>query len=148
MTSSHPVAARAHHLWARVAAVLLLLLQAAPAPGRDDAAPPTPAARYTGLCERVQLGGVYEDGKTFVDALPRTTPEVILEEYARARNDPAFDLRAFVTARFDAPAEHATGYRSRPGVDIETHIDELWKVLTREPDQAAPHSSLLPLPHR
>src|SRR5262245_59493931 len=147
MTSSHPVAARAHATWARAAAVLLLL-QAAPAPGRDEAAPPTPAELYPGLFEAVQLGGVYEDGKTFVDALPRGNPDVILEEYARTRNDPGFDLRAFVTARFEVPAVQASGYRSRPDVDIETHIDELWKVLEREPDVAQPGSSLLPLPYR
>ena len=96
----------------------------------------------------MQLDRVYEDGKTFVDALPRTSPEAILEEYLRAHDDPGFDLRAFVTARFDAPAEHPTGYRSRPGVDIQAHIDELWNVLERAPVEPAPHSSLLPLPYR
>ena len=53
-----------------------------------------------------------------------------------------------MTARFDAPAEHPTGYRSRPDVDIQTHIDELWEVLVRAPVEPAPHSSLLPLPYR
>ena len=124
-------------------------MPAAPAPARDDgSAPRTPAELYPGLFERVQLDRVYEDGKTFVDAVPRTSPEAILEEYLRAHDDPGFDLRAFVTARFDAPAEHPTGYRSRPSVDIQTHIDELWTVLERAPDEPAPHSSLLPLPYR
>ena len=117
---------------AAVVAALFLLLPAAPAPARDDdSAPRTPAELYPGLFERVQLDRVYEDGKTFVDAVPRTSPEAILEEYLRAHDDPGFDLRAFVMARFDAPAEHPTGYRTRPGVDIQTHIDELWKVLER-----------------
>jgi alpha,alpha-trehalase len=133
---------------ALVASVLLLFLYAAPAPCRDDSTPRTPAELYPGLFERVQLERVYEDGKTFVDALPRTTPEVILEEYVRTHDDPGFDLRAFVTERFQAPSESATEFRPRAGVDIETHIDDLWKVLEREPDQGRPHSSLLPLPHR
>ena len=131
-----------------VAFVLLLFLHAAPTPGRDDDTPRTPAELYPGLFERVQLECVYADGKTFVDALPRTTPDVILEEYERAHDEPGFDLRAFVTARFQDPPARASEYRSRTGVDIETHIDELWKVLERAPDQAQPRSSLLPLPHR
>jgi alpha,alpha-trehalase len=132
-----------------VASALLLLLQAVPALGRDDdSTPRTPAELYPGLFERVQLERVYEDGKTFVDALPRTTPEAIMGDYGRAHDDPGFDLRAFVTARFQTPPEGATDYRSRAGADLETHIDALWKVLEREPDQAQPGSSLLPLPHR
>jgi alpha,alpha-trehalase len=131
-----------------LAVALCFVLHAAPAPGRDEGAPRTPAELYPGLFERVQLERVYEDGKTFVDAVPRTAPEAVLGEYARARDDPGFDLRAFVTAHFDAPSEHASDYRSRPGVAIEAHIDELWGVLERPPDPAVPHSSLLPLPYR
>jgi alpha,alpha-trehalase len=131
-----------------VASALLLLLHAVSAPGRDDTAPRTPAELYPGLFERVQLERVYEDGKTFVDAVPRTTPEEIMEDYRRAHDDPGFDLRAFVMARFDAPSQSATGYRPRAGLDVATHIDELWTVLERAPDQGQPHSSLVPLPHR
>lgn len=133
---------------ALVASVLLLFLHAAAAPGRDEATLQTPAELYPGLFERVQLERVYEDGKTFVDALPRTTPAAILEEYQRAHDDPGFELRAFVISRFEAPRSATSEYRSSRDAAIEAHIDALWTVLERAPDEAKPYSSLLPLPYR
>jgi alpha,alpha-trehalase len=135
--------------WAQVvASVLLLLLYAAAAPAREDAALATPAELYPGLFERVQLERVYEDGKTFVDAVPRTSPERVMADYERGRDDPGFDLRAFVTAHFRAPSPIGSEYRSNPEMNVETHIDALWSVLERPPDERLAYSSLLPLPHR
>jgi alpha,alpha-trehalase len=136
--------------WGGVVASVLLLVLPAAAPSARDAggAPPTPAELYPGLFERVQLERVYGDGKTFVDALPRTRPEVILGEFERSHDEPGFDLRAFVAEHFQPPPEAAGEYRTRPGVSLEAHIDELWKVLERHPDAEQPGSSLLPLPYR
>ena len=39
---------------------------------------------------------IYEDGKTFVDALPRKPPVEIMKEYEDSRDSPGFDLGAFV----------------------------------------------------
>jgi len=73
-----------------VVAALFLLLPAAPAPTRDDdPTPRTPAELYPGLFERVQLERVYEDGKTFVDSLPRSSPEAILEDTCASATTPA-----------------------------------------------------------
>lgn len=127
---------------------LLLLLCAAAARGHDDALPRTPAELYPELFERVQLERVYEDGKTFVDALPRKAPEAILADYRRERADPHFDLRAFVTSRFDVPQTGGGDFRTERDAGVEAHIDALWAVLERSPDRPNPDSSLLPLPHR
>ena len=130
------------------AAGLLLWLVAVSAGAEAGVAPPTPAELYPGLFERVQMERVYEDGKTFVDALPRKPPVEIMKEYEDSRDAPGFDLGAFVRAHFDAPVTAAAEFRSKPGMDVEDHIDALWPVLEREPDIQSPHSSLLPLPHR
>ena len=127
---------------------LFLLLFTAAVPGRDDASPATPAELYPGLFERVQLERVYEDGKTFVDALPRKAPAEILADYQRERAGPNFDLRAFMTSRFDVPQSATSDFRSNRDAGVEAHIDALWAVLERAPDQPSPHSSLLPLPYR
>ncbi|MGE0031971.1 MAG: alpha,alpha-trehalase TreF [Steroidobacteraceae bacterium] len=127
---------------------LFLLLFAAATPGRDDAPPPTPAELYPGLFERVQLERVYEDGKTFVDALPRMAPAEILADYQRESAGAHFDLRTFVTSRFDAPHTATSDFRPDRTAGVEAHIDALWAVLERPPDQPNPHSSLLPLPYR
>lgn len=144
---SMPQAMRRRRLGLLVACALLLL-HAASAPGRESATLRTPAELYPGLFERVQLERVYEDGKTFVDALPLTSPEQVLAEYEGARDDPGFDLRAFVTSHFRVPSAAAREYQSPGDVTIEQHIDALWQVLARPPDEPEPHSSLLPLPYR
>jgi alpha,alpha-trehalase len=64
----------------------------------------TPAELYGELFERVQLSDVYQDSKTFADALPNRPPEQLLAEYRllRARED--FDLGAFIAERFTTRA--------------------------------------------
>jgi Neutral trehalase len=108
----------------------------------------TPAEIYGELFERVQLDHVYPDSKNFVDALPVSAPEQVLAEYRQARSRPDFDLRKFVAAHFTAPPQAGAEYHTVPGQDIREHIDALWKVLERKPEDQRPYSSRLALPHR
>ncbi len=108
----------------------------------------TPAEIYSELFERVQLEHVYADSKSFVDALPVTAPEQVLAEYRRARGRPDFDLRKFVAAHFTPPPSAGAEYHTVPGQDVREHIDALWKVLERKPEDQRPHTSRLALPHR
>ena len=132
---------------ALAAACLALACHSVAARADDAAALQTPAELYPGLFERVQIERVYEDGKTFVDAVPRAAPEEVLRDYQRARDEAGFDLRAFVSTHFEAPRVHVSDFQSR-GNPIQAHIDELWSVLEREPDTLRPYSSLVPLPFR
>lgn len=132
----------------RAAAGWLLGALAAAASQGGEPAPPTPAELYRGLFERVQMEQVYDDGKTFVDAVPRKEPTEILAEYQAMHAEPSFDLRAFVTSRFAEPDPVAREFRAEPGRGVEAHIDALWAVLERPPDESVPGSSLLPLPYR
>lgn len=106
----------------------------------------TPAVLYGDLFAQVQQQRLFEDGKTFVDAIPRSAPEVVMAEYQRRRHDAQFDLRSFVLQHFELPQPVDTGYRSDPSRDVVAHIDALWSVLTRQADRVDPYSSLLPLP--
>ena len=107
----------------------------------------TPSQLYGQLFEDVQMRRVFPDSKTFVDAVPRDVPAAIVERYREERGQPGFDLPAFVARNFDVPRPKASEYRSDPGQDVCSHIDALWPVLERQPDQAGPRSSLLPLPY-
>lgn len=127
---------------------LLLVICAWPALALADAGIRTPSELYGPLFVAVQLGGVFPDSKTFVDAVPREPPDAIVARYEREKGAPDFALRAFVERHFRLPAESPTTYRTDPGVDVRTHIDKLWSVLEREPDVPQSYSSLLPLPHR
>ena len=55
-------------------ALLWLIVGSAAADSSETAKLATPAELYGELFQRVQLERVYPDGKTFVDAVPRTTP--------------------------------------------------------------------------
>ena len=108
----------------------------------------TPADRYLELFEAVQAARIFTDSKTFPDCAPRMDPLDILIRYRRLKRRPDFDLRKFVIAHFWLP-EYSTAegeYVSDPGSSLKAHIDTLWPVLTREPQDHIPWSSLLALP--
>jgi alpha,alpha-trehalase len=134
-----------------------LLVAAGPVaaqPGRPAASTklpaslPTPRQLYPGLFEAVQLGKVYADNKTFVDALPKAAPAEIVAAYQQQRTQPGFDLPAFVGRYFTPPAVPTDAYRSDSKAGIRAHLDTLWTVLRRPAQaEAGQYSSLLPLPH-
>lgn len=106
----------------------------------------TPADRYAELFVAVQMSRVFPDSKTFADCAPRMDPHLILAQYRELRDGPGFNLSAFVHARFDLPTSPAQAYVADPNNSMAEHIDQLWPVLTREPQLHPEHSSLLPLP--
>ena len=79
---------------------------------------------------------------------PSSAPEQVLAEYRQARGQPDFDLRKFVAAHFTPPPQAGAEYHTVPGQDVREHIDALWKVLERKPEDQRPYSSRLALPHR
>jgi alpha,alpha-trehalase len=108
----------------------------------------TPAEIYGELFERVQMERVYPDGKSFVDALPVKAPEQVLADYREQSKRPDFDLRKFIETHFMPPPAAGAEYHSVPGQDVREHIDALWRVLERKPEDQRPYSSRLALPHR
>lgn len=106
----------------------------------------TPFDRYEELFVDVQLGGVFEDSKTFVDCAPRHDPKAILAAYRAERHQHGFDLPAFVEANFEIAHAAPITYHSDPSQTLREHIDGLWPVLTRRPEQHPARGTLLPLP--
>ncbi|WP_187262983.1 alpha,alpha-trehalase TreF [Pontibacter beigongshangensis] len=97
------------------------------------------------LFEAVQLLPVFPDSKTFVDCVPRSNPQTIVQAYRQQRTRPGFDLKTFVLRHFDLPPTPATGFTSDTSLAVTAHIEKLWPVLTRQP--GADGGSLLPLPN-
>ena len=118
------------------------------------ARPASPRQLFPGLFEAVQLGHVFADNKTFVDAAPRQRPTRILAAWQREKNQPGFQLKTFVEAHFDVPTAATATFRSNVAAGLPAHLDTLWTVLTRpatsvaDPatDSLAAYRSLLPLP--
>lgn len=109
----------------------------------------TPLQLYGPLFVDVQMQNVLGDGKTFVDALPRSLPPAELASlYEQRRHEAGFSLAAFVAEHFVLPQ---SGVANSPWDAIRERIHGLWPQLVRSTDSEAPPlpgtSTLLPLPH-
>ncbi|MFN7117802.1 MAG: alpha,alpha-trehalase TreF [Saprospiraceae bacterium] len=105
----------------------------------------SPDERFGDLFAAVQMARVFPDGKTFVDCEPKFTTEQILAAYADQKDDPNFDLAAFVKENFHLPESPVSDYKTDRNDSAEEHMEELWDVLTRQSD-TMDAGSLIPLP--
>ena len=104
----------------------------------------TPHELYGELFVAVQMGRVLGDGKSFVDARPKSAPGLVRARFEAERRLPGFSLPEFVQAHFVLPG-HSTA--NGPSLGIREHIRALWPLLVREHRQASDGESLLALPH-
>lgn len=141
LLSSKPVA-RGCWLLAALALSALLLRMAPPAGEVYE-----PSEDLGPLFADVQLGGLFEDSKTFVDARPLQPPAALAAQYAAEKDADGFDLEAFVDEHFALPAPITPEAPASDSVSMEEHLVRLWPRLTRSPDSAQGFSSLLPLPY-
>ena len=104
---------------------------------------------YGRLFIDVQLMQVFPDSKTFVDCSPKSSTEEIVSKYRLLRKDSVSKnmLDKFVKDNFILPLNPASGYTTGKSVSVERHINDLWKVLKRNPDLKVAGGSLLPLPN-
>ena len=107
-----------------------------------------PAHGLGTLFPAVQLSGIFQDSKTFVDARPLEPADRIVATYDSLRSLPSFDLRAFVLRHFALPVHTTVTYHTDTSRTMAQHIRALWPVLTRgpPPDTGRTLSSLIPLP--
>lgn len=97
------------------------------------------------LFEAVQLGQIFPDGKTFVDAIPKGDPKEILEAYTKEKEGLGFDLNAFVLKHFDLPKEEEV---SPPNAQtMDEYIEGMWPLLRKEMKDPSEKSTLISLPH-
>lgn len=97
------------------------------------------------LFSAVQLHQVYDDGKTFIDLIPRNRIRQIKKEYILEKEDPDFNLHEFVGRHFYA-FEHSTSeYRSNATHTPREHIRDLWPVLERR--NRRDRGSLIAIPY-
>ncbi|QEC41077.1 alpha,alpha-trehalase TreF [Pseudobacter ginsenosidimutans] len=109
------------------------------------AQPVSPDKLYGELFREIQMKKVFEDGKTFVDCIPKRSPAAIMHDYTKAKGK-NFDLKKFVTDNFEPPYTPQLNYIQQEK-DIMAHITNVWSLLRREPDNPSEGSSLLPLPY-
>jgi alpha,alpha-trehalase len=101
------------------------------------------------LFSDVQKQKVYDDGKTFVDLVPKKRVRVIQQEYQLLKNDPNFDLREFIGRHFSdlsTTVHKKEPFVIKPKESIEKHIHRLWEHLERR--NRLDRGSLIALPHK
>ncbi len=101
------------------------------------------------LFQDVQTQNIYNDGKTFVDLVPKRRVKSIQEEYLLLKQDPNFDLRDFVTRHFSDLSQtihKKDPFKIRQKEGIDSHIHRLWTHLERR--NRVTRGSLIALPHR
>ena len=105
---------------------------------------PTPAKLFGALFVRVQMAGVFPDGKTFVDAVPKASPQVVLHRFRKDNPRTREALLRFVERNFTLPPPDRT--RVPKTATLRAHIAALWPLLTRPAAVPPLYSSLLYVP--
>lgn len=106
----------------------------------------SPRERYGDLFIEAQMAAVFPDGKTFVDCRPKFPTDQILGAYKLAKEEKDFDIAVFVGEYFELPKAYATNFKSDPSRPVDEHINLLWDILTRTPDEKD-NGTLIPLPY-
>ncbi len=96
------------------------------------------------LFHDIQLSGIFNDSKTFVDALPLRKPEFIKNLYDSVKHSTDFNLGQFVHANFAIPDVKDT-VEVEKSKSMDAHIEVLWDHLVRQPHNVNVNSTLIPL---
>jgi alpha,alpha-trehalase len=123
----------------------LLAAQAVWAAPTNDPQPPDVV--FKDLFAAVQMQSIFQDGKVFPDATPKSAPQDILAQYRSLHPSSPEALRSFVDAHFSLPDPAGASPAAAEPVPLLRHIDALWDPLTRNTSTVPRYSSLLPLPH-
>lgn len=106
----------------------------------------SPDERFGELFVAVQMSGMFNDSKTFVDAIPLFPDAEIMGNYADRKNAPSFHLDQFVTEHFAVPLDNPTHFTTDASKNAVDHMEVLWDVLTRHPGTIVETGTLIPLP--
>ncbi len=89
---------------------------------------------------------IFQDGKSWADAIPRQAIEEIRSVWKETNKDKK-SVTEFINAHFDLPVVENTPIQYSKSPDVESHIKNLWPSLFRKGAQAhIEGSSLIPIP--
>lgn len=107
----------------------------------------SPDEAYGDLFSAVQGRHIYDDGKTFVDLVPKRNVAELQRAYKKALKKPGFDLGAFVADNFYefAPHKNRAQYVPAPHTAAREYVTNLWDELERR--NRINRGSLIALPY-
>jgi len=100
---------------------------------------------YEELFVDIQTQQILQDQKAFVDSEPKYSVREILDAYRKEKGKANFKLKDFYLQHFSLDDCNANA----PQFSFETieeHINHLWDVLTKYPDNE--NGTLIPLPEK
>ncbi len=97
------------------------------------------------LFEAVAESTIYSDGKTFVDSIPNSDPSEILKAFEAQRNNPSFNLKAFVESHFTLL--HKIKDEVPKASSMKGYIEKMWPILHKSMKATSKWSTLISLPH-
>lgn len=103
-----------------------------------------PGELYGDLFEQVQTRSLFQDSKTFADAVPQYNVGLIRQRYEMLDDTTTEGLKDFVVQHFMIPQNEASF--KTDSSSIHQHIQKLWQVLQR-PADAEKSGTLIPLPN-
>jgi len=95
----------------------------------------------------LHASGLWHDGKEISDSITLDAPDYILKAYRKEKTDATFDLKKFFDRYFDKAPTLDVNYESDTTKPVEEHIEKLWPLLSREPEEQDYYSTLIPLPY-
>ncbi|MBO6659110.1 MAG: alpha,alpha-trehalase TreF [Roseivirga sp.] len=95
----------------------------------------------------LHASGLWLDGKELSDAVTIESPEEILTTYRKQKSNKNFDLKKFFETYFYPAPTREVNYQSDTSKPVEDHIEKLWPILSRQPEEQEFFSTLIPLPH-
>ena len=110
--------------------------------------PQEPVSLYdTELFKTVQMSGVFEDSKTFVDLVPKKDIATLEAEYLKSKDSQGFRLDSFVLKNFEDRSLKGLQFELDTTKNMYRHISNMWDVLKRNPDSVISNSSRIALPY-
>lgn len=103
-----------------------------------------PAELYGNLFYDVQTRAIFQDSKTFVDAIPKYNVGLIRQRYDMLEDTTTAGMKTFLDQHFEIP-EANQDFKS-DSLQIGNHIKSLWEVLKR-PANDSISGTLIPLPN-
>ncbi|OEK00103.1 hypothetical protein BFP97_00600 [Roseivirga sp. 4D4] len=95
----------------------------------------------------LHASGLWADGKEISDALLTEDPAQVLLAYRNQRENTNFELKAFFDEHFSKAVTRETNYVSNTEAPVAEHINKLWNILARTPEEKEAYSTLIQLPY-
>ena len=105
-----------------------------------------PSQELGELFHDVQMSNIFVDGKTFVDYIPKCSPESIRKIYNQQKNQSDFNLEEFIAEYFNTYPKPDEKIIDHKNISMEDYLNLQWDNLTRYPDTTY-LGSFLPIPN-